>query len=1264
MSDTDLIVPVQVHALVVNDRVKSSEVFHRWTLNFDAMLGEDKKPAEPPPGDTEDIEYGVYVQWQLPEALTAGHYDPDSEETTFPLVPNRWLVVRNYTVPGGFPGEGRRRAAAWVVHSDYLEFAHYDGELGWGSVQFLSEDPETRQVRTDWLGRAHDLRTGPWTEPDREIDPFLTAVGPGVPAFAGFQPYQQNVFSFHDSLLDLEGNGHNVPASTTLSYLVVGWYSDDDADILKHAGDIPDLLPPDEEDPLKAVLAGLGWHLPGLTELPDDSGEGESDGRADVPRPQRSIYAGTALGIDWEFYAVEMPPSDPRPGHESLKVAIGHSTADALEALTAHQTRSARAGTLLSALYSGTIDSLDEGDGEVDFEEVTRRAWFSSKGGGYTWQIVPRPAEGDEPLRGTVTPPTWLDELNAHQAEYEAFALELGHVQERLRTLWWLKGMPDCTPEFEQAAEAEFKEAVPGTLAHRAVAAADGMKRLIEIDKLPHATTPEKLQPLIDAYAAEKELPDTLELRRVAREPYYSPADPAMIIAGGGVAQPLTRDTPLPCRLPSGLVESLVINGVPVTPPEPPPLNLAEAAPPPARRGQVAPPPVLTAQTAPLDLGELPAPVDVLLREFALFDLAAITPADDGSGRSALEVALEEPDHVVGTPAEYTAVWGQPWLPMYVQWDLRYHHIPYQSEGHANWSFDGHSYDWLGTGADPGDGISGPTWLPFVNRAFVTPAVPYVLSSQIDRLLDTYTPGDAAALRSLRSDYRDMNLLSQTLDGFNDHLLMRDTGVRAVTPEEIARLTGEAGHVPALKGFEEYTQSRFQPLRAGQLYFRDLRIIDRFGRCVVITHPGKDDEERFLQFRPIRADSVTPSMHLGDDIQAPSRFIQLPPRLLQEARVRLEITRGRDDTLLAAGRATPVGVDSPMVGWLLVNYLDENLLVYGPDGDPVGELRIIRPIEDDIEDDSAVAFTPLPGSPYRSESDPDFADDHPHLSRFVKELVGPTGPYEALLATIDQTLETVVDPAAEDDRTPARLTGRPVALYRTRLNLELRGESLTDPGWEHALEPPDEDYPTYAWPIRLGEPDRLSDGLIGYYAVGPDEETDYSRLHVVTPATNDPYLSEIGTGEGLALPARPPGDSEHVHYLTILADPQVPVHATTDILPVAELKLPGDLVHQALRRIRAAFRLNPLLAPVRVPATEQEESRSEESAEEHLVLVRPAAHHGTWTWAQPYTDPGDGGLSWQELPLLAADGQARPDDPPPQARAGYLLLHPAGDFAE
>lgn len=54
------------------------------------------------------LEAGIHLHWSIPDGLTMGQHEI---ETTFPQVPNRWLIIRQ----GGDKGDKQ-----WVVESDYL----------------------------------------------------------------------------------------------------------------------------------------------------------------------------------------------------------------------------------------------------------------------------------------------------------------------------------------------------------------------------------------------------------------------------------------------------------------------------------------------------------------------------------------------------------------------------------------------------------------------------------------------------------------------------------------------------------------------------------------------------------------------------------------------------------------------------------------------------------------------------------------------------------------------------------------------------------------------------------------------------------------------------------------------------------------------------------------------------------------------------------------------------------------------------------------
>jgi hypothetical protein len=60
------------------------------------------------------LKAGIHLHWAMPDALTVGNQEASG--TTFPQLPNRWLVVRSRRATAG-PAVVEAR---WVVESDYL----------------------------------------------------------------------------------------------------------------------------------------------------------------------------------------------------------------------------------------------------------------------------------------------------------------------------------------------------------------------------------------------------------------------------------------------------------------------------------------------------------------------------------------------------------------------------------------------------------------------------------------------------------------------------------------------------------------------------------------------------------------------------------------------------------------------------------------------------------------------------------------------------------------------------------------------------------------------------------------------------------------------------------------------------------------------------------------------------------------------------------------------------------------------------------------
>jgi hypothetical protein len=400
MSDSSpLVVPIEVEALVVNDDVRG-DAFQRWTYSYRA-LGLFAS-AEPAPFDTDTLftaqagtivtgdvtvsEYynGVYLKWRVPDALRHGVQDNATGTTSYPLVPNRWLVVRDGT-------------AAWLVESDYRRQPGTPTSYFDTGSSFA--DPEGYPMP---IGRTIPLTASGWTESGGSA--FLTAVAPGNLGFSAYQPACNNVFSFVDQLGGARG---------PFEYLVFGWHS--------AAADDP--LHGVDAQHFDGVMTALGWQLPAGT-----------DAHATA---SSVVYAGTVTGV-----------ADPSsvtaggaPAATGVSVAIAASTARALTTLVAQQAAADHAtvdAELLEALALDLVRIYDQAEGPARVDEAVFAGGFRARDGGSSWVLVPASSRGDPPPPPLTS--VQLDALaavNRAQAAADAAVRALADLRRRLYELWF-----------------------------------------------------------------------------------------------------------------------------------------------------------------------------------------------------------------------------------------------------------------------------------------------------------------------------------------------------------------------------------------------------------------------------------------------------------------------------------------------------------------------------------------------------------------------------------------------------------------------------------------------------------------------------------------------------------------------------------------------------------------------------------------------------------------------------------------------------------
>lgn len=1098
-----------------------------------------------------------------------------------PGVHLHWSLPDGLTRTRGHDADGNPR---WRALPDRWLVARMLNELPYPMRYWIVESEHAAAFDlSGWPGTPLQ----PARTPDLPADK-LTAVVGGDPAWAAVYDNVACRFAFHD---DLSG----VPSrlARALTYVVVGWYSTPGLDPLDSA---------EQEDGFDAVLRALGWAVDperlsavqaeaeegvratarlGLGALPHavrarpDLAELSPDGAALVEQsrpwwPRQSLYHGVVYGVRRQTAA-----PDPRPEPDAVDVCVGATSVEAAGRLIATRSGDDVAEVQHAAFAYGVTDALSDPDGVTRIDEEFHARAFESRPGG---QRAERVLVGDpfEDVRAPEFPTPASDQVLADADGSVQFAFTTG--ASRVADLLVLRTRPD-----------------------RVAAPPD---------------------------------PRRLEERSVPLPRWYVPQDPVVLLSGlgrslrHGYDGRFSADERLRCRLSGDTVSRLagVIDGRVLVEDE-----IGHGAVPAEVQDLV----IEAAVENPfLDIseqvaGRLGLPYRsihvALTAESRLFLWSLARPADAARLHSH---SLK--DGVGSSPAGIT-IWRQPWVPLYLEWELDLE-LDDRLEG---WHLD--ELDYEPDGPVPSASavqttVSGRSLLTSASGRALADAITAFCDGE-DRL-DLEGAGELeehaeAQLRTLAGEAARTDLLSGGLDGLRERLLGHNSEV------ERADSTGELQSPPP--GPDALL------LRAGIARLQRLRVVDTFGRRLPLV------------------DNRKPTPQVGRGLRDDTRpdVLLVRPRLHPPARLLLRLLDAGDDTAEAVVDQSRTNPPSPVAGWLLADHVDGAVEFFDPAGAPLGQL-VTDPLS------GAVVWEGPPGHRGRLGATP--VDEGAgsvlrHLTALARGVLAEDAseragsgvarsdsPLTALLRVVDTTAETIAPSGMTGTEHVAQLSGRPIAVVRAALRLEVQPE-VPHP----LLADADRAARAEAWrrltarafPVRLGALTRLNDGLLGYFV-----DDDYTTLWPVHQAVlasaadsgprrgwlrslddagpaaaplDSPFLSQSA-----AVPLRP-GRTVH---LTLLMDPSASVHATSGLLPRKSLALVRDWTAPALSRITPSFRVGPVLVDpgtVRMPHAQGLGSRLE--------------------WSRR-----DSETQWRHDPIVAATQQAFLHDAPAVLQEGYIRV--------
>jgi len=464
-----------------------------------------------------------------------------------------------------------------------------------------------------------------------------------------------------------------------------------------------------------------------------------------------------------------------------------------------------------------------------------------------------------------------------------------------------------------------------------------------------------------------------------------------------------------------------------------------------------------------------------------------------------------------------------------------------------------------------------------------------------------------------------LNCLSQSLGGFNQALLMRKQTLQLMIDDPIGFEDYQdfTEQVQDLVGDEVRSAPQplddFNPIRAGEMRIIALELIDTFGQVRKL-----DWDEQIIKPEAMKTEQKKKTE------QTNQNRVLLSPRLVQPCRINFRWLDANDTSNQVTDAKT-----TPICGWILPNNLNGSLMIYDNNGVALGSINV------NADWDDAPGNKPLETDNKNPKPPKHPKIPNPHLCKVVAKIIDLGKEFlENFLACLNNALENIDPENFAQHESIALLMGRPIAVVRASVNLELQGLAAINQDWNVfrkemqqnlPMENRDKDnFDGVQFPIRIGEFKQFNDGVIGYWkedAQGEYEgnifysqqsdstEFQYIETQKKNPDIN-PTVKEGSEDDKLSISILQSINSP-AQILTMLVDPRCVFHATSGILPSKVINIPPEQYTEALKNIKVTFLTAPIL-------TDKDQL--------HLPLLSEPGYD--WSWLERK------GEIWSEITMI------------------------------
>lgn len=484
--------------------------------------------------------------------------------------------------------------------------------------------------------------------------------------------------------------------------------------------------------------------------------------------------------------------------------------------------------------------------------------------------------------------------------------------------------------------------------------------------------------------------------------------------------------------------------------------------------------------------------------------------------------------------------WSMPWHPILMEWRCRLA-LP-RSAGKTALSY----YSLGDIDLEPNQESFGDKNLLVYGKMLMTPHAPLHLRECLQQLKGNYEEEDISKLEELCDRLENRQIISQQLEGFQDYFL----GLQYVPAIPILPIPGDEDSERYASRVQQvmtkiYPISHsglpvdyFMPIQGGYMKLDQIRLIDSFG-----------------QFREIQIEEE--NVFVGESMRTKEQAEAiLPARFLEGIRLNWQWNWAQDISRESINEDT-----SPVLGFLLCDYLNQDMQIYDSTGTFLGWLE---------ETKNGVRWQ---NTYFDEEED----GNREEISGYSKLLCLIESMSSWDIDTFRKVLSHMDAHFSSKRQKKHAMTGIANVMVLASASISVEEYGLPVEFWGEKRDSFAYQYGKFT--LRIGDRLRDQDGVVAFLEDNGEEKDNFRVLHLCLAkeeaATEDNAVIQENEMMFSLSDFADNGRQDFVFFL----DPYKAITITSGLMPVKKVQLTAELFERQLKNIRPYFLAAPILTP-------------------------------------------------------------------------------------